>query len=124
MTTKSNKKAVKAGMGYVIGNYMLKGITFLSAPIFSRLLKPADYGIVNIYSSYEAIFYIILGLALHASINNAKYKYGEKLDEYISSLVFMVIISTTFWTVFRLNMRSVFFVKRPADNFLSVGLLD
>ena len=37
-------KVVKAGAGYIIGNYLLKGITFLSAPIFTRLLSTEEYG--------------------------------------------------------------------------------
>ena len=82
----NKRKVAAAGAGYVIGNYLLKGITFLSAPIFTRLLSTSDYGDVGAYTSYESIIYIILGLALHSSINNAKYKYREKLDEYVSSL--------------------------------------
>ena len=33
--SKSNK-VVKAGIGYVIGNYLLKGLTFFTLPIFTR----------------------------------------------------------------------------------------
>ena len=31
-------KVFKAGIGYTIGNVMVKGINFLAIPIFSRLL--------------------------------------------------------------------------------------
>lgn len=96
----SNKKAVKAGAGYVIGNYMLKGITFLSVPIFSRLLLPEEYGIFSTYMSYESIFAIIVGLALHSSVNSAKYKYQDKLNEYVSSLVTIIMLSACFWLLF------------------------
>ncbi|SFB19260.1 Membrane protein involved in the export of O-antigen and teichoic acid [Acetitomaculum ruminis DSM 5522] len=93
----SGNKVIKAGAGYIIGNYLLKGITFLSAPIFSRLMTTSDFGDFSNYTSYEAIFYIIVGLALHSSLNNAKYKYGEKFNEYISSLVLLIILSTLGW---------------------------
>ncbi len=94
------RKVAAAGAGYVVGNYLLKGITFLSAPIFTRLLSTSNYGDVGAYISYESIIYIILGLALHASINNAKYKYKEKLDEYVSSLVLLAMVSLAAWLLF------------------------
>lgn len=95
---KSNeRKIATAGAGYVIGNYLLKGITFLSAPIFTRLLTTEDFGDVGAYYSYEAIIYILVGLALHSSINNAKYKYKEKLDDYVSSIVLLTIASVAIW---------------------------
>ena len=98
--SENNSKIVKAGAAYVIGNYLLKGITFLSAPIFTRLLSTSDYGEFSTYYSYEAIVYILVGLALHSSINNAKYKYGERLDEYVSSIIALIMLSTGAWLIF------------------------
>jgi O-antigen/teichoic acid export membrane protein len=98
-TQKSQNKVLKAGAGYVIGNYLLKGITFLSAPIFTRLMTTEEFGNFGTYTSYEAIFYIIVGLALHSSINNAKYKYGDKFEDYVSSLVLLTGISTFLWLI-------------------------
>lgn len=89
----------KAGAGYIIGNYLLKGITFLSGPIFTRLLTTEEYGNFGAYISYESIFYIIIGLALHSSITNAKYEYKEKFNEYVSSLILLSGISTCIWLV-------------------------
>ncbi|WP_432762187.1 hypothetical protein [Streptococcus suis] len=34
----------KAGIGYIIGNYFLRGIGFLTLPLFSRLLTTEDFG--------------------------------------------------------------------------------
>jgi O-antigen/teichoic acid export membrane protein len=92
-------KVAKAGAGYVIGNYLLKGITFLSAPIFTRLLTTADFGLYSTYTAYWSIFYIILGLALHSSIATAKYKYSGKLESFISSIILLMLFSTCVWTV-------------------------
>lgn len=93
----SSNKVLKAGAGYVVGNYLLKGITFLSAPIFTRLLTTEEYGNFGTYISYESILYIIIGLALHSSINNAKYKYKEKFEEYVSSIVLLTAVSSLLW---------------------------
>ena len=97
--SQSQNRLFKAGAGYIIGNYLLKGITFLSAPIFTRLLTTEEYGNFGAYFSYESIFYIILGLALHSSITNAKYEYKEKFNEYVSSLILLSGISTCIWLI-------------------------
>ena len=95
----SKGKVSKAGAGYIIGNYLLKGITFLSAPIFTRLLTTADFGLYSTYISYVSIFYIIIGFSLHVSTNNAKYKYKEDLYRYLSSIIVIMLVSTCFWTI-------------------------
>lgn len=97
--TDNSGKVVKAGAGYVIGNYLLKGITFLSAPIFTRLLSTAEFGDFNTYLSYEAIFFIIVGLALHSSVNSAKYKFADKLEEYVSSIIVLILSSSAIWCI-------------------------
>lgn len=100
MSQQNNAKILKAGAIYVVGNYLLKGISFLSAPIFTRLLSTSEFGEYSIYCSYEGIIYILVGLALHSSINNAKYKYGDKLNQYISSITVLIMFSTVSWLVF------------------------
>ena len=82
-----DKKAIKAGVGYTIGNLLIKSVGFLSIPIFTRLLSSTEYGIFNSYLAYESIVFIIIGFALHSSIKNAKYKYKDKFNEYCSSIL-------------------------------------
>lgn len=80
-------KVLSAGIGYTIGNYLLKGLGFITVPIFSRIMEVSDYGTYNTFLSYESMLYLFVGLALHSSIKNAKYKYGDdKLNVYTSSI--------------------------------------
>ena len=99
-------KVVKAGIGYIIGNYLLKGLSFLTVPIFSRLMKPSDYGIYNTFIAYEAILYIVMGFAIHSSYKNALYKYrtiddgaeqGKDYDTYVSATIMLQMISAVVW---------------------------
>lgn len=63
---KQNGNAIlKAGLGYTIGNYMIKGLTFFSIPIFARLLSPDNYGIYNTYIAYESILCMCVGFTLN-----------------------------------------------------------
>lgn len=104
---RSSGKVAKAGMGYVIGNYLLKGITFLSAPIFTRLLSTADFGLFSTYIAYMSIFYIVLGLALNSCLATAKYKFEGKLESFVSSIIVLILLSTCIWTL----LANVFFFE-------------
>ena len=92
-----SNKVVKAGIGYTIGNFLVKGINFLTIPIFARLLSVSDYGLYNTYLAYEGIFFSIVGLALQMSLKNAKYKYGDKYYSYISSILLLEILLMIAW---------------------------
>lgn len=90
------KKALKAGLSYTIGNIFCKGLSFISAFIFARLMTPADYGIYNTFCSYVSILAVAIGFALHVSIKNAKIDYEKKLSEYCSSISLIVVANSVF----------------------------
>ena len=99
----SNSKVVKAGIGYTIGNYFIKGLTFLTLPIFTRLMNPSDYGIYNIFIASEGFLYVLIGLAIHTTYKNAWYKYGDirqngiSYNSYVSSTMVLILISAFVW---------------------------
>lgn len=102
----SESKAVTAGIGYTIGNYLLKGLNFFTIPLFSRLLSTSDYGIVNTFNAYEAIVYVLIGLAIHSSYKNARYKYkridegaetGKDYNTYLSATMVLLLFSLVCW---------------------------
>ena len=97
----SNTKVVKAGIGYTVGNYLLKGFSFITVPIFARMMTTDDFGIYSTFVAYETILFIILGCAFHSSYNSAKTKYDINNDNpklsypgYISVTIEIIIINT------------------------------
>lgn len=116
MGLKSNK-VIKAGLGYTIGNYFLRGLGFITVPIFARILTEEDFGIYNNFMAYEGIIYLLICLALHTCIKNAKYQYGdEKLDEFTSSVAIIPLI------VFCVMFVLINIFPAPFENFLSMDL--
>jgi len=95
----SENKVVKAGVGYLIGNWFIKGLVFLTTPIFARLLSTSEYGLYNTYMSYEAILSIIVSISIHVSLRPAKHKYEKKIWEYTSSCIYIVLFSALVWFV-------------------------
>ena len=91
--SKKSSKVFKAGLGYTIGNYLIKGLSFLTIPIFSRLLSTSEYGIYNSFVAYETILFIFIGMALHGSYKNAKYELSERYHTYISSTLLFIVMN-------------------------------
>ena len=96
----TNVKAVRAGFGYTIGNILSKGLSFLTMPLFGRLLSVEDYGRYNVYTAYTSVLFVVAGLAVHVSIKNANIDYKEKLKEYNSSLSLIIVLNSLLLWVF------------------------
>lgn len=99
-------KVLKAGMWYTIGNYFLKGLSFFSLPIFTRILSASDYGIYNTFIAYENILFIFIGLAIHSSYKNAKYKFNidscvqsANYYTYVSNTMILIILNAVGWII-------------------------
>ena len=120
-----NKKTFRASIAYTIGGYLLKGLGFITVPIFARILSTSDFGIYNTFLSYEAILYLFISYALHVSIKNARFDMGvDKLDEYISNIsilpLFTAIILIVVANVFSASLQTVFGLDRLTLNLLVV----
>ena len=89
----------------MIGNYLLKGFAFITVPIFARLLTTAEFGIFSTFVTYENIFFVIIGAALHSSYKNALYKYGTDKEgdvdyfAYTSNTMVFLGISAAVWVL-------------------------
>lgn len=78
---------IKASIWYTICNIIQKCISFLTIPLFTRLLTTTQYGQINLYQSWQNIIIIFCTLNLQfGSFNTAMIKFKEERDEYISSI--------------------------------------
>ena len=84
---------LKAGIGYTVANVLVKGIAFLTLPIFSRVLDTHDFGVYNVFVAYDAILYCVVGFALHSSVRSANWQFPGKIDEYVSSISVIYILN-------------------------------
>lgn len=115
-------KVLQAGMGYTIGNYLLKGINLITLPIFARLMNKTDYGLFNIYMSYEGIFVILIGVTLHSSLKSARYEFKNDYRKYVSSIeiVPMIMLAVALLIV---NLFSGSVTQVTGLNLLTLDLL-
>ena len=95
----SNNKVLRSGIWYTVSNFMVKGIGFITTPIFTRLLTKADFGLYNNYVSWLAIITILVTLNLDSTLISARYDYETKFDEYILSVLALSTLSTVAWLI-------------------------
>lgn len=93
--TDLNRKAFKSGVWYLLSTIILKAISFITIPLFSRLLTTSEFGIFSIYNTWASILTVILSLNLSYSIGRAKFDYPDDLDRYIGSMHLLSLINTT-----------------------------
>lgn len=64
---------------------LVRFVGLLSIPIFSRILSTAEYGNVEIFTSYANVFMIVLGLGTQGAVSKAKLDFRDDPDTYMST---------------------------------------
>lgn len=104
-------KAAKAGLAYTIGNIFLKGITFLTLPLFTRLLTTEQFGVFNLYVSYETLLTIFTGICIYGSLRTAKYDYSDSFSEYTTSVLTLSAVVLFLWLFIGNILYPIFYEK-------------
>lgn len=78
---------VKVSSAYAVCNILQRCISFITLPLFTRLLTTEQYGQVTIYQSWMGILSIFLTLNLaYGSFSTAMVKFEDDREGYISSV--------------------------------------
>lgn len=117
-----NNKIVKAGIWYTICNFFVKGLTFLTMPIFTRLMSSSDIGMFSNISSWFNILAIITSFELYSSISIARFDFKDELNEYISSSLILGTILTIFFYIIVIIFKN-FFLNLFNMNFETLNLI-
>jgi O-antigen/teichoic acid export membrane protein len=80
---------------YTLSNFAVTGVPFLLLPVLTRVLDPAAYGVVAMFSMVVAFISIFVGLNVHGAIT-VRYLDNSKFDipRYVSSSLAILAIST------------------------------
>lgn len=78
---------VKVSTAYAVCSILQKCLSFITLPLFTRLLTTEQYGQYTIYSSWSGILTIFLTLNLaYGSFQTAMVKFENRREEYITSI--------------------------------------
>ena len=92
-----NNKLLSSSLAYTIGNLLIQGLSFITLPIYTRVMTQEDYGNYNLYGSWVGIFSIFIGLQITGSFSIAKIKYENRFKEYIAT---STSVATIFFILF------------------------
>ena len=99
--------AVKAGFWFTFCNLVLKGISFITVPLFSRLLPSSEYGLLSVYMSFEQV---ILTLATW-EISLSAYQRG--IFKYKDDIMFFTVSTQLFSQVITFIFFGIIFLIWP-----------
>ncbi|MCI5839032.1 MAG: oligosaccharide flippase family protein [Peptoniphilaceae bacterium] len=98
----------KAGLWFTVCNFLFKGMAFLTAPIFTRLLSKKELGEFSNYSTIIWIALAITSLDLSTSIIRSKIEHEKDIDSYVWSILsFSSIFTAVIYLFCILNMKFV-----------------
>ena len=102
---KEKKESYKrAAFAYLVCEFLMRGIGFISAPIFSRIMNTESYGQFSNFVAWETLLTPILTMNLRATISKSKYDFEKNNDIYLSSILAASnIITLLFWLIFESN---------------------
>lgn len=85
----------KAAFWYVVCSFFQKGISFITIPIFTRLLSVSEYGLCSVFSSWSGIWENFAGLSLSCGVFNVgMIKYEKQRKQFLAALQGLTCIST------------------------------
>lgn len=109
---KSASPAAKASLALLFANLVVKGLSMISGPIFTRIMPSSQYGIVSTFSSWQSLLMTIVTLNLGAGVfNNGMLEYRDDRDSFQYSLTVLSTITAIIFAV-------VYFVFRNGFNSL------
>lgn len=99
--------SVKSSIAFAISTFILRGISFLTTPIFTRIMDQTQYGLMATYNSWLSILevFAVIGLTSAGVFNSGLNEYRDDRDKYIFSVLTLCNIATI------LVFGIVFFIK-------------
>ncbi len=87
--------AAKASLVLMAAQLIIKGLSVLTSPIYTRLLSTDEYGQVSLFFSWYEILIVFTGLCLSKGVfNNGMMDFKKDREEFTLSLYTLSLIST------------------------------
>jgi len=120
-------KQTKSVVWFILCAILQKAISFITVPIFTRLLSSEEYGVYSLYLAWLQILTIFTSLYLYYGVsNNALTKFESDRDAYISSMQGLTLSITIFYFIIYIiapSTWSEFFGLSPVFLFLMIAEL-
>ena len=87
--------AVRTSLWFTFCQFLQRGISFITVPVFTRLLTTEEYGICNVYFAWFEVFLLFTSLKIpYEGLNNGLIRYEEDKEGYTSSVMGLIMVMT------------------------------
>lgn len=115
--------AAKATLWFMICSILQKGISFITTPIFTRLMSTSQYGQYGVYNSWSAIFCIFTTYRLDwAVFNKGMSKYKDDRDGYAATMQTVTFVFAAFFLCIYFMFRTQFNKLTELPTFIMIGM--
>ncbi len=122
MNTTNDAKALKSGVWYTVANFIMRGIGFITMPIFTRLLSHDEFGLYSNYASWLQTFTMFVTLNLASTFISARFDFEDDFDGYISSVLSLSTVSTLIWLLI-INLFPAWFASITGVEFKYLNIM-
>lgn len=75
-----------------MGTFLLKGISFITTPIFTRLLNTSDFGITAVFTTWVTFFSVFIAGQVSGSVGTARiHMSDDKFNSYLRNITILGI---------------------------------
>ena len=88
--------AMKASIAFAFASFFVKGISFLTTPIFTRIMDQTQYGIISTYNAWSTVIEVlaVLGMTSAGIINVGLNDYPDSRNQYLSNITALGNVTT------------------------------
>lgn len=98
---------MKASLWFLICSFMQRGISFITTPIFTRLLSTAEYGQFSVFNSWMSILTPIMTLNLYSGVySQGVVKFEKNRNIFSSSLQGLMLTIVAIWLIIYIPTRT------------------
>jgi O-antigen/teichoic acid export membrane protein len=120
-------KVIKSSLWYTISSFLLSGISFLTTPLFTRILSLEEYGAYSNFNAVYSIISVIITLNLGSTLIRAQYDFSDDKEGYTSTLLYIstiiVFVALILGNIFYDQIFSFLMLDRFALNVMFVSLM-
>lgn len=124
---KMENKVIKSSTWYTISNFLLSGISFLTTPLFTRLLSLEEYGTFSNFNAIYSIVSVVITLNLGSTLIRARYDFSDDKEGYTSTLLYistiLVFIILIISNIFYDQISYLFRLDRFAINIMFISII-
>lgn len=104
------REFLKNGSIYMLGDILVRGISFLLLPLYTRVLTAVDYGMLDMLTSFSAMINVIISLEITQAVARffTDIKNLQEKKQCVSTAFLFTLISNLFFLSFVFYCQSYF----------------